>query len=167
MPADGSGESPGESGCDEFGGHASFPVHAGATESSIVDRDPARVPSDHVQLFAQTSDGPVRWRLLSGNNRELGRGLGLFADEAECRVAVKELQCEMGSLLSRVRPTAANQWVWELRRGGVPVAVAGHSFDRLVRCERGLAQFVGRMADAPISDTVMVSDARRWVRGAR
>jgi hypothetical protein len=136
-------------------------------EASILNRNPARVPSDHVQLFAQTSQGPVRWRLLSGNNRELGRGLGLFADEEECRVAVKQLQCEMGGLLSRVRPTPPNQWIWELRRAGVPIATSGHPFDRLVRCERGLAQFVDRMADAPITATVMLSDARRWVRGAR
>lgn len=120
-----------------------------------------------MQLFAQTSDGPVRWRLLSGNNRELGRGLGLFSDPEECRVAVKELQCEIGSLRSRVRPAPPNQWIWELRRAGVPVAAAGHPFDRLVRCERGLAQFVERITDAPVAATVMISDARRWVRGAR
>lgn len=122
------------------------------------------MPSDHVQLFATTSDGPVRWRLLSGNNRELGRGLGLFGDPEECRVAVKDLQCELGQLMSRIRPAPVNQWVWELRRAGVPVAASGHSFDRLVRCERGLAQFTERMADAPIAQSLMISEARRWMR---
>ena len=157
-------ESPVESDSDEIGGHASFPVHISATEPRIRSVDPVPVPSDHIQLFAQTGDSPVRWRLLSGNNREIGRGLVLFTDEEECRLAIKELQCDLGQLVSRIRPTPPNQWAWELRRADQPVAASGHAFDRLVRCERGLAQFIERMAEAPIASTVMVSEARRWMR---
>ncbi len=126
----------------------------------------ASVP-ERIQLFAVSATSPVRWRLLSGNNRELGRGLGSFLDAEECRIAIKELQSDMGGMLSRVRPVPPNAWTWELRRGGVPIAVSGHAFDRLIRCERGLAHFVERLGVAPIAETVMASDARRWMRGAR
>ncbi|MDP9118630.1 MAG: hypothetical protein M3O28_15460 [Actinomycetota bacterium] len=124
-------------------------------------------PAERVQLFSAAPSGPVRWRVLSGNNRELGRGLGLFVDAEKCRIAVKELQVSMTALVPRIRPVSPNEWVWELRRDGVPVAAAGHAFDRLIRCERGLSQFVDRFADAPIAAALMISDARRWVRGAR
>ena len=46
----------------------------------------------HIQLFAAAQVGQVRWRLLSGNNREIGRGAQVFADAETCRIAVKELQ---------------------------------------------------------------------------
>jgi hypothetical protein len=116
----------------------------------------------HVQLFSTTPDAPVRWRLLSGNNRETGRGVESYADAESCRVGIKDLQATLDELDASVRRTGANQWVWQLLLDGQAVAVSGRSFDRLIRCEQGLAHFLEHIRDAEIGATLMVSSARRW-----
>lgn len=116
----------------------------------------------HVQLFTRTADAPVRWRLLSGNNRETGRGAETFPDVETCRVGIKDLQTTIDELDASVRRTSANAWVWQLLLEGRTVAVSGRSFDRQIRCEQGLAHFLQHIRDAEIGSTLMVSDARRW-----
>jgi len=115
-----------------------------------------------VQLYAATSDAPVHWRLLSGNNRENGRGLDSYSDFESCRIAIKELQCYAVDLERRIRRAEPNRWVWELQLDGVPVATAGHAFDRLIRCEQAVAQFVVQFADAVVNPVVVVTATRRW-----
>jgi hypothetical protein len=116
----------------------------------------------HIQMFSQTTSDPVRWRLLSGNNREIGRGAIVHADAETCRVAIKEVQAgveEMEGRLRRVRPSA---WIWELLRGGELIAFAGHPFDRMIRCRQGLQQFTDQVVEAPVAPVLIVSGARRW-----
>jgi hypothetical protein len=117
----------------------------------------------HVQLFANTPSSPVRWRLLSGNNREIGRSVDEFADAETCRLAIKDLQNALDELTSSVRRTVSNEWTWELTRGTAPVAVSGpRGFDRMIRCKQGLSSFLLLVPDADIGTTSMVSHARRW-----
>ena len=116
----------------------------------------------HVQLFSSTPEAPVRWRLLSGNNRETGRGVDTYPDVESCRVGVKDLQATLDGLDASVRRTPTNQWAWQLLLEGQIVAVSGRSFDRLIRCEQGLAHFLQHIRDAEIGATLMVSSARRW-----
>ena len=116
----------------------------------------------HVQLFARTSDAPVRWRLLSGNNREAGRSAASYPDAETARIAVKEFQVIVDELAPTVRRTTSNEWAWQLSRAGQVIAVSGRGFDRLIRCEQGLAQFLVNIRQAEISATLMVSHARRW-----
>jgi hypothetical protein len=119
----------------------------------------------HVQLFASTPTSAIRWRLLSGNNREIARGVESFADAESCRVAVKDLQENIAALESMVRQTEAHRWMWQLSdRHGV-VASSAHGFDRLIRCSRGLDQFRAALPLAEISPGVMISQARRWGGG--
>ena len=116
----------------------------------------------HVQLFSQSEGSPIRWRLLSGNNRETGRGVDTYPDVESCRVGIKDLQATLDDLDASVRRTSANQWAWQLLRDGHFVAVSGRSFDRLIRCEQGLAHFLEHIRDAEIGAVLMVSGARRW-----
>ena len=116
----------------------------------------------HVQLFASGATAPVRWRLLSGNNRDMGRGVDLFDDAEACRVALKQLQTDAADLLPKVRRLSPSSWQWEIVLDGVAVAAAGHTFDRLIRCEQGMTQFLEHFAAAPIGGGVMLSDSRRW-----
>ena len=120
------------------------------------------VTSGHVQLFARTASAPVRWRLLSGNNREAGRSAETYADVESARVGVKELQATLDELVPTVRRTTSNEWAWQLTYAGDVVAVSGRGFDRLIRCEQGLAQFLLNIRYAEISATLMLSHARRW-----
>jgi uncharacterized protein YegP (UPF0339 family) len=119
----------------------------------------------HVQLFASTPTAAIRWRLLSGNNREIARGVESFADAESCRVAVKDLQESVGALESMVRQTEAHRWVWQLSDGHGVIATSAHGYDRLIRCSRGLEQFRAALPVAEISPDVMISQARRWGGG--
>jgi hypothetical protein len=115
----------------------------------------------HVQLFASDANAPVRWRLLSGNNRELGRGLISYADADTCLIALKDLQADVSELEGRVRRSKPNGWAWDVVAEGVAIAVAGHSFDRLIRCEQALARFFVAIVGAPVTDDVMFNGSRR------
>jgi hypothetical protein len=116
----------------------------------------------HVQLFAGTLDAPVRWRLLSGNNREIGRGAESFPDAETCRIAVKEMQCSVDELEATVRRGEGHAWVWQLSFRGRVVAASAHGFDRLIRCNRGLDQFRDELRGAAVGTGVMISQTRRW-----
>ena len=116
----------------------------------------------HIQLFASTYNSPLRWRLLSGNNREIGRGVAEFADAEACRLAVKHLQNGIDLLESSVRRAASSEWTWELTASGEPAVRSGHPFARQIRCEQGLLQFLHQVVDAEVGRNVLVSGARRW-----
>jgi hypothetical protein len=116
----------------------------------------------HIQLFASTYSSPLRWRLLSGNNREIGRGVAEFADEEACRLAVKHLQNGIDGFESSVRRSASSEWTWELTTSGEPAVRSGHPFARQIRCEQGLLQFLRHVVEADVGHTVLVSGARRW-----
>jgi hypothetical protein len=116
----------------------------------------------HVQLFAQTGTSPVRWRLLSGNNREIGRGAESFPDAESCLVAVKELQTLVAEFAGTVRRDDGHSWIWQLTLGERLVATAAHGYDRLIRCERGMSQFRLELRNAALSPGVMISQTRRW-----
>ena len=116
----------------------------------------------HVQLFARGPDAPVRWRLLSRNNREIGRGAELFDDAEACRIAVKELQTVVDELEPSVRRDGSHSWIWQLSLADQLVAASAHGFDRLIRCNRGLDQFRAEIRVATIGAGLMLSDTRRW-----
>lgn len=121
-----------------------------------------RAAGCRVQLFARTPSDAVRWRLLSSNNREIGRGLESYPDAESCRLAVKELQARLDYAETVVRRADPNAWVWQLLIAGRPVAASAHGYDRQIRCGRGVLQFRVELRDAQIITEVMTSHARRW-----
>lgn len=116
----------------------------------------------HIQLFARTANSEVQWRLLSGNNREIGRSALSYPDAETCRVEIKELQTISEELESGVRRMSSNEWRWRLTKDGKLVAASSRGFDRLIRCEQGLAHFLAQLTEADISLSVMISSSRRW-----
>ena len=118
----------------------------------------------HIQLFAADAGAPVRWRLLSGNNRDLGRGVAAHPDVESCVLAVKEMQARLTLLTPRVRRLTTGGWAWDLLDGTTPVASCGKRFDRSIRCEQGLDYFVTRLANATVRGPLMLSASRRWVK---
>lgn len=125
-------------------------------------RDTATGTGCHLVLYATTSDAPVRWRLLSANNREIGRGLIDYPDAESSCMAIKELQRDVVLLDRRIRRIEPNRWLWEVYQGRLPVAMSGRPFDRLIRCEQSVERFVGQFADAAVNATVIYTAARRW-----
>lgn len=116
----------------------------------------------HIQLFSRSVGEPIRWRMLSGNNREIGRGVDSYPDVESARIGVKELQTLLDALEAGVRRNTSNEWMWHLSLDGRLVAVSGHGFNRLIRCEQGLTQFQATIRVAEVGPTLMVSDSRRW-----
>lgn len=116
----------------------------------------------HIQLFSRTFGAPVRWRMLSGNNREIGRGVESYPDLESCRIGVKEMQSQLHELEPGIRRMTSNEWAWLLARDSHVIAMSGHGFNRLIRCEQGLAQFLANVREAEIGLTLMVSESRRW-----
>lgn len=119
-----------------------------------------------IQLFAQSARSPVNWRLLSGNNREVGRGSLGYADVEQALTGVEVVRGDLDRLVRKINRVEPNRWRWELSLAGTPVAVAGHAFDRLIRCELAVRQFTAEFAGASIRPGVVVSNARRWERAS-
>lgn len=115
-----------------------------------------------VQLFAAAPGKPVRWRLLSGNNREAGRSALSYPDDAAARAAVAELQAVVDDLRGAVRRKPRNLWSWQLSLGDEVLVVSGRDYDRMIRCEGAMAAFRQMIVKAPIAQTMLVSSARRW-----
>lgn len=117
----------------------------------------------HFQLFASDARATVRWRLLSGNNRELGRAYAAHPDAESCLLAVKDFVEVVDELTVQVRRREGDGWGWALLADGRCVVTCGHSYDRQVRCEQAVANFCDLAATAALSSGVVVTASRRWV----
>jgi hypothetical protein len=116
----------------------------------------------HFQLYRASAATAVRWRLLGGNNRPLARSALDYVDEGECRNALTELNKTLSELVGRVDRQPPNLWVWRLSDVEGDVAVSAHPYDRQIRSQHAMAQFLQNAARARIDKTVVMSAARRW-----
>ncbi|MBE7190615.1 hypothetical protein [Jatrophihabitans endophyticus] len=114
------------------------------------------------QLFMRTAGGAVNWRLLSGNNREAGRGAVAFSDVEQCRAAIEDLRVHEAELVGRVRRTDDNRWTWQLLHDDRIVAVASKAADRMIRAESALQIFRASLAEASIRPSIVLTESRRW-----
>lgn len=116
----------------------------------------------YVQLFAPAIGLPLQWRLLSGNNREAGRSATDYPNEETCCAAILEIQQEIGELDGELRRMPNNLWAWQLSKGDTVLVTSGRDYDRMIRCRNAMDTFVRGMRTAPIGQSVLVSNARRW-----
>ena len=116
----------------------------------------------HIQLYALSEGAPIRWRLLGGNNRELGRGTGEFADRESCVLGIKHLKNVIDDLEVSLQRNDAGSWGWLLCLGGVPVAASGHRYDRQIRCKQGVVQFIAAFRACEVGGGLMLTHSRRW-----
>jgi hypothetical protein len=124
----------------------------------------ARLAGTYFQIFAASASAPLRWRVLSGNNRELGRSFETYPDAETCRRAIGDLRSVVDMLLPQVRREGRDRWIWELYRDGAVLVVAAHPFDRQVRCRNAVDQFLVGVRGAPVADSVLLTAARRFRR---
>ena len=105
----------------------------------------------------------VSWRLLGGNNRELGRSAIPFAELDACHVAAMRVRERVADATVELRSEqATGRWTWQLRLDGEPVAIAGRSYLRLRECQYNLGQFI---AFAPGAGVAHASIGRRHTGG--
>jgi hypothetical protein len=118
----------------------------------------------HFQLFAADWKSDVRWRLLSANNRELGRSYLAHPNAEACVLAIKEMVVVLDELTAQVRRKAGNLWQWMLVFDDAPVAVSGHAYDRQIRSQEAAGRFRSHARSARVGEAVMLTATRRWVR---
>jgi hypothetical protein len=103
------------------------------------------------------------WRLLSGNNRELGRGASAFADLESAVSAVVVLRSRLSDVTTRiVREDRPGEWAWILLLGEHPVARSARTYQRLRECEYSLTGFLEALPDA-----LLIADPSRVVHQRR
>lgn len=115
----------------------------------------------HFQIYGLPGGHAFGWRLLGGNNRDLGRGADHHPDAHSCRTAIEQMVRQLDELNGILRPGRENRWVWSLRDGSTPVALSSHQYDRQVRCEQARQQFLTYARLATIGDTLLLSTPRR------
>jgi hypothetical protein len=123
---------------------------------------PMVASSFHFQLYSAAQTTAVRWRLLSGNNRDMGRGVLVYRDPEHCRAGIREVLRRLDELEPSFVPEVGNTWRWFLRYKGEPVVTSGHPYDRKVRCNEGHIQFLRHAPGAVLrEDAAVLSVGRR------
>jgi hypothetical protein len=120
------------------------------------DELPDRHHGLHFHLYSSPTSGGVRWRLLGGNNRELGRGMLAYPDAEACRAGLAKTIAELDKLVAAVMRVDHSHWGWRLRAGTLDVVGSGHPFDRRPRCEEACARFVELAPRASVRDALTV-----------
>jgi hypothetical protein len=87
------------------------------------------------------------WRLLSANNRELGRSYTTFPSASACAEAVAVLRGHIDHAdAAIVAGLRTGLWHWEVSIQNSPVAISPRSFTRQRECEHNLGQFLAGAA---------------------
>jgi hypothetical protein len=111
------------------------------------------------------SDAPVTWRLLSGNNRDLGRAAESFPDVAACLTAIERLRIALASPAVTVSsPDGRSRWTWRVAVDSVDGAVSSRVYQRRVQAEAACAVFLALAADAPVTGEVRLVGSGRTAR---
>ncbi len=117
---------------------------------------PDRYHGLHVHLYSSPTSGGVRWRVLGGNNRELGRGLLAYPDAEACRAGLTQTIADLPTLVPAVIRVDHSHWGWRLRAGSLDIVGSGHPFDRRPRCEEACQRFVEMAPHASVRDALTV-----------
>jgi hypothetical protein len=80
--------------------------------------------------------GPISWRLLATNNRDLGRAPGDYPDAGACWAAIRELQDGVGKAEPVTVRSGPSSWGWRLMIGDRVVAVASRAYQRRIQAEQ-------------------------------
>jgi hypothetical protein len=100
-----------------------------------------------------TTEGAT-WRLLSNNNRDLGRAGTTFSDIDSCAAAVERLR-RLGdkAVAISIRDGRAD-WAWRVQVDQVPVAVSSRRYHRRVQAEYACTVFLGLVPGAEVMNAV-------------
>jgi len=109
---------------------------------------------DRVVGGAAANGSWFAWRLLGGNNRELGRSAEVHPSAATCRDAAAQVRTRIAALTSVLATDARQgQWRWRLDDTEATLAVSSRLYLRQRECTYNLAQFVAGAAVAELWGT--------------
>ena len=98
----------------------------------------------------------ICWRLLSPNNRQLGRSADVFDDLPACVRAVERFIMGLEDAEPLVtRRTAPVRWTWRVLEGNHVVAMSGRSFEAERQAVRTLDKFLASAAVASSAPELM------------
>jgi hypothetical protein len=98
----------------------------------------------------------VTWRLLSTNNRDLGRAARIFPDVESCLVALRHLRSQLPSAVAVTARSDRTSWAWRIMVAGEDIAVSSRGYHRRVHCEYACTVFLGLVPDATVTDAPRV-----------
>jgi hypothetical protein len=105
----------------------------------------------------------VTWRLLSTNNRDLGRAARIFPDIESCLAALRHLRSQLPSAMPVTARSDRTSWVWRIVVAGEDVAVSSRSYHRRVHCEYACTVFLSLVPDATVTDAPRVVSSSSMV----
>jgi hypothetical protein len=84
----------------------------------------------------------VAWRLLGGNNHELGRSIPAYDSLEDAMLAVAHLREHLDEATTALAPSAVtSRWGWRLTVGGIDLAASGRWYQREREARYNLEQF--------------------------
>ena len=107
---------------------------------SVIDRVP--VPDGIVSGGIAGHVGPVTWRLMSANNRSIGRAVRDFPDVDTCMSSVRELRRQLGSATCLTVRDGPRHWMWRVRVGNADHAVSSRRYERRVQAKNSCESFL-------------------------
>jgi hypothetical protein len=133
-------------------GQARFVFNLAAALPWVVQDAALPVPVD----VAEVPSPAICWRLLSPNNRQLGRSADVFNDLASCVRAVELLLVGLDDAEPLVtRRKAPVRWTWRVLEGNRVVAMSGRSFEAERQAIRTLDKFLGTAVLASVVPEIM------------
>jgi hypothetical protein len=115
------------------------------------------------RLTADAAGQPrVAWRLVGGNNHELGRSVDTFTDLADCVAGVEIVRTRLSELV--VEPLVRHggaEVAWRLRLDDAPVAAASRWYRRVRESEYNLDHFRTAVPIASVAEVLVTPPARR------
>jgi hypothetical protein len=111
------------------------------------------------QLYGPGPRGPVRWRMLAGNNRDLARGTVEFADVDACLRGIHALRRGLGRLVLETCHSGRS-WRWFGSLDGEVAVAAARPFGRRIQCERMYERFAVLVVVAVVPAELSVVPAR-------
>ncbi|GHJ45581.1 hypothetical protein Cs7R123_29230 [Catellatospora sp. TT07R-123] len=103
--------------------------------------------------FYERAPMGVTWRLLSSNNRDLGRSASGYSDVDDCISAVETLRAALADTEPQVYRVNRLAWAWRLDVADT-AAVASRAYQRRVQAQTACGLFVKLASVAEITPAV-------------
>lgn len=123
------------------------------------------VPAHGPGRRRRPAEAPVAWRLLTANNRDLGRSAAALPDAAACLAALGRLRATLpGPSVVVSSPDGRDRWTWRIVVDARDAAVSSRVYQRRVQAEAACGIFVRLAAGAPVSTTIRLAGTGPDVR---
>ena len=117
-------------------------------------QDGVSEPALIIQLFTTRRHGPVQWRVLARNHREVARGAETYGTPEDARRALAELLHDPLALSGSCFLVRPHTWKWDLTHSDRLVACSSRVFDRQPRCQAALQHATTNLASALLVDKI-------------